>query len=160
MISISWEFLSQHNLPIPNGLDVKFQNECGVRSTSIGGPAKQFLDLWDKLSLFSKQHLKVLATLLYMNTQELLDTGGMRNFLVYLASQNSSYRAHSWLFVYKEEEEKVAWIIRESRWSPYLGEKLKKQLVTSGYFNQQIASEKKVTSAALTSSQKSFPRWT
>ena len=43
-------------------MDVKFQNECDVRSTSIGGPAQlyisQFLDLWDKLSLLSKPHLK------------------------------------------------------------------------------------------------------
>lgn len=52
----------------------------------------QFLDLWGKLSLLSKQHLKSVSYIIYPNTQELLDTGGMRNFLVYVASQNSSYR--------------------------------------------------------------------
>lgn len=63
MISISCRS-SYHSItwPIPNGMDVKFQNECDVRSTSIGGPAQlyisQFLDLWDKLSLLSKPHLK------------------------------------------------------------------------------------------------------
>ena len=36
--SITW--------PIPKGIDVKFQNECGIRSTSIGGPAQLYITVF------------------------------------------------------------------------------------------------------------------